>query len=175
MPLRCSLCVLMSLLVSVLLPGFLAAADAPDLPKTAVPKLAIVSKVADPPGKITCSWGTLKPVWETRSREKNGRTETYSVVRYIAASEFKTFSLDKSKFYDTLGNEMTRKAFEDRAKLGDTIVVADDGNLPDQAYLRVFKDNVLILVPDLEEVKGKMPSRSPRPPTAAPPSPVPVL
>jgi hypothetical protein len=143
------------------------AADGVDLPKAVTPRLAVVSKIKEADGTITCSWVVERPVFETRTREVNGKTEAYVTHRSVPSPQSKTFSLANAVFQNATGNRVSRETFESRVKLGDTILVSADGKPVDQAYLRILRDDVLILVPAAQEVRERY--RSPPQPPAMPP------
>jgi len=181
MLLRCLCCVAIPAILTAFPAGVLAANDA-DLPKGVTPRLAIVSKIKGPAGTITCSWVVERPVFETKYDDKAGTYQTYKDVPF---PQSKTFLLGKAAFQDAKGNRLSRESFESRVKSGDTIVVSADGKPVDQAYMRILKDSVLILMPAPQEVREKYhpppqpPAMPPRirqpatPPVSTPPSPAP--
>jgi hypothetical protein len=61
-------------------------------------------------------------------------------------SDLNVLTLARYPLYDARGNKLAVDAFVSRVKAGDVILVCDSGRLPDSRYLRVFKDDTLILV-----------------------------
>jgi hypothetical protein len=175
-----SLCVA-SLLVSIGAFAWCAVADEGGLPKTATPRLAIVERVSNTTGTILCSWLVSKPVWETRSREVNGLLVPYRVVHFVSESRRGEFSQQSATSYDSQGNELPWESSLSRLHRGDVIVVSEDGKPVDKAYLRVFKSDVLVIVPAQGEIAKKFTTPPPAPPTPpgmtpppAPPAPPPA-
>jgi hypothetical protein len=150
------------------------AADEMSVPKTATPRLAIVVKVSEVDGTITCSRVVSKPVFETKTRVKDKRTEAFTVVHRVAESRLETFSLLKASFHDAQGNPLIKEAFAGRVRSGDVILVSEDGKAVDHAYMRALNKDVVAIIPPEEELSSRLLRRPPVPP-ARKPTPSPVL
>jgi len=106
--------------------------------------LAIVIEVNKSTGEITYKWTVLRRFVVT----ERGTSGAADVRTVHVVPETITANLPLAGFplYDAKGNRLAVDAFVSRVKRGDVILVYDGGRLPDSRYLRVFKDDTLILV-----------------------------
>jgi hypothetical protein len=150
--------------------GGLLAAEEPGSPGGAGPRLRIVSKTSWPEGIILCVWHEAHPVYETRTRMVNGKAEAYTVVKLVYESVSAEYDFGRDAFYDVAGNKLTREAVEGRVRQGDAVVVSSDGEMLSRAYLRVLKDDTLIIVPEVRAMPKPRPApaASSTPPLPAP-------
>lgn len=105
--------------------------------------LAVVVDVNKSTSEITYKWTVLRPFMITQKRASGWVDVTTHDVPETATAKF---PLDRVPLYDAKGNKLAVDTFVSRVKNGDVILVCACGRLPDSPYLRVFKDETLILV-----------------------------
>jgi uncharacterized protein (TIGR03067 family) len=64
-------------------------------------------------------------------------------------------TLTETKIYDASGKKITAEQCRKRVKLGTVVLVSADKNMPDPAYLKVVRDDAVILVPDRVLANGE--------------------
>jgi hypothetical protein len=160
----CCRCLVAMLLICCALCASRASADGAGLPNTATPRLVVVNTVSEPTETITCSYVATKPVVETLTHVEDGRTVATQKVHLVCEQRLMTFSLLKSSYHDAQGKRLSREEFVSRVRAGDVILVSADNKPVDQAYLRVFKGEMLVLVPAETESLGRTtPNRALKP------------
>ena len=96
--------------------------------------------------EIACRWTVLRPVAITENGAPG--SEGVKSIRNVPETVTAQFPFDDSDslVYDARGNKFSVDAFLSHIKAGDVIVIYRGGRLPDPRYLRIFKDNTMILV-----------------------------
>jgi hypothetical protein len=105
--------------------------------------LAVVAEVNKSTREITYKYTHLRPMVLTETGQDGVRVQT---VRLVPETITTKVPLAGFLLYDAKGSKLTVDAFVGRVKRADVIVIYAGGRLPDPTYLRVFKDDTLILV-----------------------------
>jgi hypothetical protein len=105
---------------------------------------AIVVEMNKSTREITYKWPSLRSVFTTQAEALV--VADVRTIRYVPETVTAKFPLGGFLLYDTRGNKLAVDDFVSRVKAGDVILVCEGGRLPDAPYLRVFKDDTLILV-----------------------------
>jgi hypothetical protein len=127
-------------------------AQVPGPPATIIPvantamaplQLAVVAGTNKSTGEIKFQYTLLRPMTLT-DHAPGGRG--VPAVRHVSETVTTQIPLAGSSLFDARGNRLTVAAFLARVNIGDVIVIYEAGRLPEAAYLRIFKDDTLILV-----------------------------
>lgn len=105
--------------------------------------LAIFGVADEATGQIMYTYTRLLPIAEAREGENGARVTT---IRLVAETRSANIPLTSLGIFDAKGNRLTLDAFLGRVKKGEVIVVYEGNRLPAPQYLRIFKDDTLILV-----------------------------
>jgi hypothetical protein len=116
--------------------------------------------------EIMYTYTRLRPVAEAREGQDGARVKT---IRLVAETRSANIPLARLGIFDAKGDRLTFDAFLGRVKKGDVIVVYEGSRLPAPQYLRIFRDDTLILV-HADRNPASIPA-DPKPPAAYKPYP----
>jgi hypothetical protein len=105
--------------------------------------MAVVVEVNRPTGEITYQYTHLRQVVVTETGQDGTRVQRVNLALETIQT---TVPVAGFSFFDAKGRELTVDASLGRAKKADVMVIYRGGRLPDPRYLRVFKDDTLVLV-----------------------------
>lgn len=122
------------------------------LPMTSPPKYAQVN--IDKTGRVELRMQVFETVPETRMRTRmvDGKQvpETYTTLRQIAKQVVQSVDFKELDVYDVAGKRIDASAVLRKMKNQPTVLLAFD-QVPDPAYLQIYKDGTLVFV-----VKSKL-------------------
>jgi hypothetical protein len=105
--------------------------------------LAVVAGVKKSSGEITYKYTHLRQMVLSETGQDGVHVQKVHLVPETVTT---MTPLAGSSLFDAKGNKLSVDAFVRRARKGDVIVVYHAGRLPDPRYLRVFRDDTLVLV-----------------------------
>ena len=111
-------------------------------------KLAVVTKLDRAASCISFQHTIFRStIVAEKVRFSNGQyVERTRERRSVPETVFETAPLGNFSFYDAKGNRLIIDAFVGRVNPGDTVLICEGGRLPDRKYLRIFRDDTMILV-----------------------------
>jgi hypothetical protein len=118
------------------------------------PKLAVIQEISKSEGRISVGWREFKrgSANQVRVRMPDGRI--VEPEKDVCSAVNETLNLDDLDFYDQKRTKLTQDVFLARLKPGATVLISDNG-APDPIYLRIFKDDVLIIArTQREHIRG---------------------
>jgi hypothetical protein len=128
--------------------------------------LAVVVEVNKSTGEITYQYTHLR----LGTLAERGRDGVWVQKGHLAPETITTKApLAGFSLYDAKGSKFSVDAFVGRVKKADVIVIYHGGRLPDPRYLRIFKDDTLVLVCGDENIAPI--SADPAPPPGYTPTP----
>jgi hypothetical protein len=132
--------------------------DGPQIPETASPYFATVVKLDRAAGVLTFHSMMLEKVKQYGTYEQDGKKVQGWYWDHVYGERQVPFSLKDGQAYDALGTRLSGDEFWKRAAVGATVLVAPDGQKVAAGYLRVVRQETLILVPPPPKPSPAMPS-----------------
>jgi hypothetical protein len=133
-----------------LLAGLSQAQDATKLPRGPQPQMLFISSVDAKDGAIVITQAVMEavPVEEERVRVQGGVTEKYKVTTYKFVTKLvkQPFVLKDHQFQLAGGQKLSAEEALKRLTPGKVVLLSVDGTPIDPAFLKIIKDDTLILV-----------------------------
>lgn len=139
------------MLSTLALAALIVAAPVPKDAKTAGPAPRVLELVAEADGKVrvTVTRTETRKVPTRTSRVVNGAVVTETVEREINSTRHVVVELNEVKdltLFTADGQEADKALAMKKLADGGIVVVSSDGQKVDQKYLKLFRDDVLVLV-----------------------------
>jgi hypothetical protein len=106
-------------------------------------QLAVVVEANKSTSEITLNYAALRRFVVT---QRESGVVIRNTIRDVSETTTATLPLAGFSLYDAKGNKLTVDAFFNRVRKTDVILIYEGGRLPDPKYLRIFKDDTLVLV-----------------------------
>jgi hypothetical protein len=134
---------------AILLSALAVAADVePPAPKEP-PRLVLVTLKGDQlVTRVTVL--STKPVQVKEKYEVNGNVRERTVTKYVTQTQVveQAFDLKKATFSTVGGKKLDADAVKKRMTKPQVIVTSGDGKAIDEAYLKVFDKDTIVMVPE---------------------------
>ena len=120
--------------------------EAAQMPGDASPEFVTVTKLDKANGLIGYRVFCLRPVHETFIREQDGKQVKQTILRHVCEQQDCSVSMKEARVYDSKGWRLAHSVAWERLAVGAMVLKSADGKKLNPRYLRVVRDDALILV-----------------------------